>query len=495
MNHSINGDKSELKTLSVSPSFVNSDHECFYASTKLVDNDEISEHIYENVPKKRKSLSELMNGLRSKTRELSLTKYARKLKPKMIEHKKNATSDEFCDDEEFLIDEMSSYTSCHEENIYENLDFNDTQSEKEIELENYSLKSWLHSLSLDVEDYDDGSVMMSKCIPSKHKNVSWCNDGEVTHSESELDKFKLDILKKCFYGIWKCESENEILSNLYVFLNDIFATYFRKSRVVVNTEVNNNSYDTLCRSIDKKKTVQKLETFILSPTLNRLTITYNKSLKFSLALESSQFFGAGINSILKFSRLVVCKNRRRFEVTSRKDLRNFLGTLKLVLENSVHQKAIKETDDVKSTSEENIYEPIWDCTNNINRYESLYDIVGDKTICDDEDWIIDAEFRYLPKQPISSKENMYRTIQIIHRVNNNSTESTSQLAKNDAPSLSSVDVIQNKDSLVDFYKLDSVRAWKELLRSPFCCEDEEEFVRKIWAFTVRVNNQFVLRFY
>lgn len=477
MNHSMNEDKS-ANSLSVSLS-VNSDRELFYASRELAfDNDE---HIYENVPKKRKSLSELM------------AKYAKKLKPKIVENRKNASSDKFHDDEEFLIDEMSSYTSCNEENIYENLDFNDTRCGQEIELENYSLKSWLHSLSMLVDDYEDENMMITKCIPGKLKKNSCCSDDDVTvtHAESELDKFKLDILKKCFSAIWKKESENEILSGLYLFLNDIFAMYFRKSRVIVKNEVNTrkDTYDTeLCKSIDKKNTVQKLETFILSSTLNRLTITYNKSLKFYFALESSQFFGAATNSILNCCRLIVWRNRRIFEVRNKKDLKNFLATLNLVLENSLNerkQKAIKEIDDVESTSviEENIYEPIWDCTNSVDRYESIYEFVEDKTIRDEEDWIIDAEFEfsYSPKHKIlTEKENMYKTVQIIHRVNSDSTETISKLSENDATSLSS-EMIQSKESFTDLAELNSVRAWKELLRSPFFNEDEEEFVRGNWS--------------
>lgn len=510
MNHSINNDKSELrKSHSVTPFFVKGDRELFYESKKLdFDSDEISEHFYENVPKKRKSLSELITNLRSKTRELSLKRYAKKLKPKMIEENKNATSDKFLDDDEFQINEMCSYTSCNEENIYENLDFNDTFVEDETELENYSLKSWLHSLPMQVEDYDDDeTLMITKNIPSRHKKVSWNSKADVTvnHQEAELDKFKIEILKKCFYAIWKQESENEILSNLYVFLNDIFATYFRKSRVIVNAEVNtcNNkhSHNTIqvCENVDKKKNVQKLETFILSSTLNRLTITYNKSLKFYFALESSQFCGAEISSILKFCRLINGRNSRILGLKSREELRNFTETLKLILEKSCYQKSINETDDVESTSviEENIYEPIWDCTNCVNSFESIYEplnFVEDKTVRDDEDWIIDAEFRYLPKHQISiEKETMYKTVQIIHRVK--SDEKISQLFENDATSLSS-ELIQSKESLADFSGLESVIAWKELLRCPFYNvryflkrkkhnfivffrqqEDEEEFVR------------------
>lgn len=460
MNHSMNEDKSaELrKPFSISP-FVNSDRGLFYASSELeFDNDE---HIYENVPKKRKSLSELM------------AKYAKKLKPKIVEMRRNAM---YSDEEEFLIDETSSYTSCNEENIYENLEFNDSFSDQvEIELENHSLKNWLHSLSMEVDDYDDENLMITKSIPS---NISRCCDVSVTHAES-VDKFKLDILKKCFYAIWKQESENEILGSLYVFLNDIFAMYFKKSRGVVKKEVNTceDSYDTALCKKDKKKNIQKLETFILSPTLNRLTITYNKSLKFFFALESSQFFGGEINSILHLSQVIVFSNRRRFELNSRKDLRNFLATLKLVLENR-NRNAIKETDDVESTSvtEENIYQPIWDCTNSVDRYESIYESVEDKTVRDDEDWIIDAEFSYLPKDKIlRARENMYKTIQIIHRVESDSAEKLSQNFENDETSLSSM--IQRKESLADLAEFDSVKAWKDLLRSPFLNEDEEEFVR------------------
>jgi hypothetical protein len=160
-------------------------------------------------------------------------------------------------------------------------------------------------------------------------------------------------------------------------------------------------------------------------------------------------------------------------VKNKKDLKHIVQTLKLVLHNSSNQKAIKKADDAESTSViEHIYEPIWDCT---NRYESIYEplnIIEDKKIHDEECWIIDAEFSYLPQyQILSARKNMYKTVQIVHR----------QLFENDAISLSN-DMIQSRVSLTnsDCFEFDSVRAWKELLRSPFFNEDEEEFVRKIY---------------
>jgi hypothetical protein len=466
MNHSIN-DKSE-KSLSVSPIFDGGDRELFYASQKDFDNDVNGEHIYENVPKKRKSLSELMINLRMKSRELSLRRYARRLRPKMIENRRNAVHEAFFDDE-------SSYTSCNEENIYENLDFGVDES---VEVENYSLKSWLHSLSMEVEDYaDNGDLMIAKCIPSKQ--TATCGYGDyhraprdvtVTHATSELDKFKLDVLRKCFSAVWWQESENEILGGLYVFLNEVFATYFRKSRAAVSErmETREGADDAVhCGRVDKK-TVQRLETFILSSTLNRATITYNRSLKFYFALESSQcLVGVDLNSVLRVARCYVGHNCLK----NKNDLRTFLKTLRLILVNRYQEinrvKAIKSTDDVESTSviEENIYEPIWDC---VNRYENIYEPVSFKAVDDNDYWVVDAEFSYFPKLPSSG--NMFKTVQIIHRVNSDSVEKISQIEENDA-------VLNDVNQSSDFGESKSVRAWKELLRGPFYNEDEEEFVR------------------
>lgn len=476
MNHSIN-DKSE-KNLSVSPIFVNGDRELFYASKQIFDNDENSDHDYENVPKKRKSLSELMVNFRMKSREISLRKYAKKLKPKMIENRRNALYEAFFDDE-------SSYTSCNEENIYENLDFGADPNNETVETENYALKSWLHSLSMEVEDYDDGELMITKCVPSKqsstcdygnyHNAISRQSDVTVTHAESELDKFKLDILKKCFFAVWKQQSENDILGGLYEFLNDVFATYFRKSRVqsqVSEPKMCEGADDAeSCRRVDKK-TVEKLETFILSPTLNRATITYNRSLKFYFALSGSQFFaGADKGSILRFSRSFVGQNSINFKLKNKRDLKTFLKTLKLILENFYREQnlnAIKSTGDVESTSviEENIYEPIWDC---VNRYENIYEPVNFKAVGDNEYWIVDAEFSYFPRYQTSpARENMFKTVQIIHRVHSDSVEKINQQPENDA---ASSEIKQSSE-------FESVTAWKKLLKSPFYNEDEEEFVRE-----------------
>ena len=481
MNHSINNDKSE-KTVSVSPLFVNGDREFFYASQKYdFDNDAKSEHIYENVPRKRKSLSELLLNLRVRTRELSLKNYAKKLKPKMIENRKNAMNDGFLDDE-------SSYTACNEENIYENLDFSVESKEEIIELENYALKSWLHMLSYEAEDYGDDEYMIPKSVPSKQNIICASesdshikprqNDVTVTHAESELDKFKLDILKKCFAAIWRQETENEILSGLYLFLNDIFATYFRKSRewAKENMETRERVDDAeKCISVDKKKAVQKLETFILSTSLNRLTITYNRSLKFYFALESSQFLaGVELNSILKLARFYILHNCDYLNLKSKSDLRNFSRTLKLILKNCYRDQNQKAVEYVESTSviEENIYEPIWDC---VNRYESIYEPVNyvqDKSVRDDDYWVVDAEFSYLPKNQITvARENMFKTVQIIHRVKSDSVERLSQFTEDDGSS--------PPDGMIQT-EFDSVKAWKGLLRNPFYNEDEEEFVNRIF---------------
>lgn len=496
MNHTkTNDDKSVLiKVANIKSSYVAYD-----------DDSNISEHIYENISRRRiRSISDL------------LIKYMRKFKPKMIENDNNLslvsakTFQSYCEilfDENEEVEENFSYLPCHEENMYENINFNSQicWEDDEIGMRNESLYNWLEMLSSDTEAYESTDMMMTKCIPSRNKNVTCSYNMNsqadfVTHSANDfaLDQYKLSIIYKCFSAIWQQDSENEILNSLYGFLNEIFAAYFRKSSSygdssvkAVENEIENrknvqlsemcenssSNYMSAYKSVDKKIN-RKLETFILSVTLNRLTITYSESLKFFFALEHSQafqYFNVKPSKLIKIYR------------SSSNCNRDFIVTLKLILSNrSRPNKSIK----VQPTAavEENIYQPIWkwqtDCNGMIRNDDDTVKILSDT---DDQDWEIDSEFSFVDVKVQTSQ--MYNPITILYSIENpelnriiyshkptqlskeNNTDKRFYLPANDGEAQLEIalpihDVEQN-----------SVSEWKNLLRQPFYLDDEEDVVK------------------
>lgn len=462
-----------------------------------------------------------MISLKSRSRGLRLRKYAKKFMSRMIENY------DACD--ESLLpavgyqraeddDEIYSYTSCQEENIYENLNFDIDHSDDETISENDALSYWLENLATEVEDYESSDPMTTKCIPSKHRSVSCSFEEDFVmrtsplRSDAALEEYKLEILNKCFNAIWRQESENEVLNSLYVFLNDIFSSFFRRNSSPnvpeeTTTEVvrrerrgRENAYSTDVRKGVDKNTVEKLETFILSVGLNRRTITYDKCLKFYSAFESSQVFltlGGEVRAILNCFRLFLLKNHSELSSNHRK---SFLKTLKLILWNKAPVRkaaavvGFTKSDDAyreEIVKEENIYQPIWkwhtDCKSAI-RCDSIYAPLEFIVERDDNDWEIDSEFCFLDaKKPLrASHENMFRTVcilicdenpelNVIHYSYDSSSIVHGQVEVKQPIIDNDRQPLINR-LLSDSPEVDSVRAWKDLMRGTFYCEDEEDLV-------------------
>lgn len=548
-HHTIGGvDKSEsVETFSVGTTLVNGES----SSNRFVsDNREISDHIYENVEiprrgkKKYKSLSELVGSFSSRR----LKTYAKKWKSKMLENQNeidgrlisSSSSTIYSDSQrnEEDDDDLYSYTSCQEENIYENLnfDFQHNWRQSETVLADDAVRFWLDDLTDDVVEYESDVVMISKCIPSRNKSILCHFDYNPVSSASNnqhisaLEDYKLDIVNKCFAAVWRQESETEILNNLYVFLSEVFGSFFRRNSAITEQEIvrrknsssvrkrrkrRENSYDAaLFKSVDKE-TLQKLETFILSVTLNRLAITYDKPLKFYSALEcwpGLSHFDGEIKLVLKFSRLYI---ERYQQVVDRNQLRAFLRTLKVILTKrfavttiagAESPKAICDTLIKKKSAveEENIYQPIWKWRTDCNRVNSdnIYADLDFAVESDDNDWEVDSEFCFLNGKQKSKRnmtENMFRNVCILY--SEERPELNRILYSYDPTSLlnESSDVTSLKNDKEDSEKPpivsqvnekalsgkepetaeepESVKAWKILIRSPFYLEDEEDLVR------------------
>lgn len=355
------------------------------------------------------------------------------------------------------------------------------------------------------EDYESDDIMMTKCIPSKNKNFMCLYDmntyPKAKHSpkNTTLDNFKLTLLTKCFSAIWNQESEENVMKGLYLFLNEIFALFFKKScsgdqkestmdnheeerkKMKTRVETNFNKSD-VSESADKK-TIQKLETFILSVTLNRLMITYSESLKFYFTLESLRtlkFVGDGC--ALKLYRKILCSNFQNFS-----GRQHFLKTFNVVLSNAILRPKLINSNERElpveidnsensANSYEPIYQPIWKCSETV--------------ALDHHDWEIDPEFCFVDaKNKAFPDTNMYESVCILYSDENpelnkiiysyKSSASTeisvnSQLhTSNNDKTLQSYSMIQHEPNDEVF---DSVIAWKDLLRHSFYLEDEDDIV-------------------
>lgn len=435
------------------------------------------DHIYENICKSDLRFSDLF------------AKYVNKFKPKMINSDKPFARGFtiYCENETDHTD--YSYLPSPE-NIYENVQFNyhDCWADDEIISRNDSLSSWLKALSSDAEAYEStDTMMMTKCIPSRNENVT-CSysmsgriDSSMTHAANlALDQYKLSVLNKCFAAIWQSDSENDILSGLLFVLNDIMEIAQEKVESSENVQcLESNSNYMPAKRIDKKLN-QKLETFILSVTLNRRLITYSESLKFFFALEQSQsrqYF------IVKPKRVLNCYHRRCQSLDN-------VATLKLILSNrtsrTINKSSHLSIDSVKPIVDENIYQPIWDCNGMIRNDEN--EIFKAFAESDDQDWEIDTEFSFVnPTEGRIHKPNeMYQSVLVFFNTEcpelnrivylQKATQIDKQISVENRPS----DERESQSGIVSSVnECNSVLDWKELLRQPFYSEDEEDMVRDI----------------
>ncbi|CRL00003.1 CLUMA_CG013293, isoform A [Clunio marinus] len=554
MNHSTNdiGETLLKDDFSVDSRLMNCSREnCFSDENLKFDESMISqEHIYENISlkaeKKHRSWSSFVN------------KYRRKLKSKTDQLDQQVNYNTWLSaDSQNLGEEDDEYNSscslsqCQEENIYENLTFenkgdlnshyddDDDDDDDEI-FETNSVSYWLEALLNNTEDYESDEVMITKCIPSQHETVR-CYQSTNLHSDffkliqsrfvtySDLDRYKLEILSKCFDAIWNRDSENEILSGLYIFLNDIFSAYFRKSstykmnephvshskeKSIIRQQNNNeNSYSTTVCKANDNRTFQKLETFILSVTLNRLTITYNESIKSFFALENSQAFQRYNEDILIFCRSLA-SNRRKFPHSENAASLGLQKTLEVILCNNKFsdkyrrnkKKAIESNEktflndinqvvEQTNTLEENIYQPIWkwrtDC-NNISTRDEIYASL-ESIKSDYEGWEVDSEFSFISSKHQSLVEldkNMYKSVCILYSEENPELNKIIYDYKSEiksetvAPTKNETEVLDSTPTETKYQskefnfnnEFNSVKDWITLLKHPNYIDDEESMI-------------------
>jgi hypothetical protein len=404
----------------------------------------------------------------------------------------------------------SSYTSCLEDgdnNIYENLEFYYDEN-----LENESLSEWIKNLAYDIEEYENSdNIMFVKSVPSvfsaaTRKRSRNFNRSEVTLNflrtlwAGETNVNMMSFLLQTFSNLLKTQYTSTVESETCAVESNLLR---RKNLKLANS---NNAVDK-----EKKSYQQKFVRVILSISLNRGVICYNKSLKFYFALAHSRVLFNLPTSPIKS----ICVIKRHFLLNSvalfrdASEEKEFYKNLKHILVKQKSNSVYESVANVEKTSE-NIYQPIWKCQSVVvvsdeqrmiceNIYAQLNNIT---CAADDNEWEIDDEFSFLNgASPISlndismaNQQNVFNTIWILYSDENPEynkiiydsalISTLDALKENNRDDVNNYDIsatVQQSQSEVvkiDESRIphDSVEAWKNLIRHPMYLEDEEDVV-------------------
>lgn len=538
-----------------------------YSDSDNIENQNIvdcnsDEHIYENVTTRYNKygiLNGILSGFTSKAKDFNILTRKRDKYTEMInecpspmnEFNFNTSSQlsQFNDDTsifernfEYQMDYENSYTSCEDDNIYENLEFFCDEN-----FNNSALNNWMLNLTMEVEEYDSENIMFVKSIPSvfsvKRKSLDF-------HRKLNRNQITLNFLKI----LWNRENNVDIMSLLL----QTFANLLRDQNKQSSSKCNSTDCSSFVtkkssekvslkklkkskKKIDKKNIYQqKFENVILSSSLNILVITYNKSQKFYFLLAYSEILvklptGVKLNHII-----YAIKNNYNFNFRTNFEEIEFFKYLRRLLNHKLKQIRNKKPEQLNinddgeeaiENNSENIYQQIWTCQSISNdddkpviiNSENIYSSLDYARVDDESEWEVDHEFSFMNAKVLMTddkmmNQNYYKTIWVYYSEENPDynrifydsldTDSIHSLKKedikrndiieeesiySDAISLSN-DVVE-EDLLSEVYRnlpndvkrceitqslSESVDAWKVLIRAPNYCEDEEDFVRTKW---------------
>jgi hypothetical protein len=534
-----------------------------YSDSDKIENQNIvecnsDEHIYENVTTRYNKygiLNGILSGFTSRAKDFNIltrkrdkyTEIINECPSPMNEFNFNSsTFTQFDDDTsifernfEYQMDYDNSYTSCEDDNIYENLEFFTDENF------NYSaLNDWMLNLTMNVEEYDSENIMFVKSIPSvfsvKRKSLDY-------HRKLNRNQITLNFLKI----LWNRENNVDIMSLLLQTFSNLLRDQNKQSSAKCNStdcsslvtkksteEVSLKKLKKSKKKIDKNNIYQqKFENVILSSSLNILVITYNKSQKFYFLLAYSEILfklptGVKLNQII-----YAIKNNYKFNFRTNFEEIEFFKYLRRLLNHKLKQIRTKpeqlnnDNDEAIENNSENIYQQIWTCQSISNdddkpviiiSSENIYSSLDYARVDDDSEWEVDDEFSFMNAKVLMTDDKImmnqehYKTIWVYYNDENPEynrifydslgTDSIHTLKKedihrhdiieeeslySDAISLSNdvveedllTQVIRNlpndvKKSEITQSLSDSVDAWKVLLRAPNYCEDEEDFVRR-----------------
>jgi len=423
------------------------------------------EHIYENVTTRYNKygiLNGILSGFTSKAKEFNIltrkrdkyTEIINECPSPMNEFNFNSsTFTQFDDDTsifernfEYQMDYDNSYTSCEDDNIYENLEFFTDENF------NYSaLNDWMLNLTTNVEEYDSENIMFVKSIPSvfsvKRKSLDY-------HRKVNRNQITLKFLKI----LWNQESNVDIMSLLLQTFSNLLRDQNKQSSAKCNSTdcsslVTKKSTEKVSlkklkkskKKIDKKNNIyqQKFENVILSSSLNILVITYNKSQKFYFLLAYSEILfklstGVKLNQII-----YAIKNNYKFNFRTNFEEIEFFKYLRRLLNHKLKQIRTKpeqlnndDGDDeeaIENNNSENIYQQIWTCqsiSNDddkpviiINNSENIYSSLDYARVDDDSEWEVDHEFSFMNAKVLMTddkmmNQNYYKTIWVYYNDEN-----------------------------------------------------------------------------
>lgn len=478
---------------------------------KLMECNDDTDHIYENVSNryKHRILNGIISSFTLKAKHLTRKrdKYIHNDRPASMKvYDLNTFLNQLDDDTsifernfEYQMDYENSYTSCEDENIYENLEYFNDDS-----FNNSSLNDWMLSLTQDIAEYETDNIMFVKSIPSVFSVKRTTHSVQRRLNKNEITLNFLKIL-------WNGENNVDIMSLLLQTFSNLLRDQ-NKQRQSVKSDYSSLATNTLNEAVPKKglkksrkklskRFYQKCETVILSSSLNVLVITYSQSLRFFFVLAHSQVLfrlpaGVKVNQL-------VCAVKNNNHIKFRSDLehKEFYRNLGRFL-----QLKLTEVNEIlrKESEKENIYQPIWTCQSNSNDTDKAVLIVSeniysfaDYASADDSEWEVDHEFSFMNPIVCGEKmmhQNEYKTVWVDYNDDNpdynkifyesSALKVTVQSQKEPVYSdITSLEVNNNDVSVVvnDVNKeippkwYESIEAWKSLIRSPYYCEDEEEY--------------------
>lgn len=488
-----------------------------------------AEHIYENVTNryKYKIFNGILNSFTSKARDLKLLRKRDKhiLNYSSMNVRNSPHHDDYDDSgnnnnnttktydayddknhKQFQrnneCEDENSYTSCEEDNIYENLDFfNDANY-----FYNDSLDDWMQSLSHDIADYEMDNIMFVKSIPSVFNiRQPRCRRRQLNKSEITVNFLKI---------LWNGENNVDMMSLLLQtfsnLLRDQCTTQTQESmRETATSATQNNGVEQVVslkklgkkqnlKKIDKKIYQKFVKRVILSLSLNSLMITYSKSQKLVSALVCSELFFKLPSSVRVTQLIAAIKIHFKF---AREEIVLTRRLLKYKFDEIKVQKAI-------ASASESIYQQIWTCqtiahddsAKAIINNENIYATIECVRESDDNQWEIDEEFSFMNAKigatsmtnQYNNDDDHYKTVWVLYSDENpannkffydssytNYLNSTKDNRRDESASevecereLKSIEI--NRDIPEKYYE--SVDAWKVILRSPHYMEDEEDIV-------------------
>lgn len=421
---------------------------------------------------------------------------------------------------EYQMDYENSYTSCEDDNIYENLEFFNDDS-----FDNSSLNDWIMNLTHDVAEYENDNIMFVKSIPSVFSVKS---NSQKFYRQLNRSQITLNFLKI----LWDGENVDIVSLLLHTFSNLLRDQNKQRhstecnstdcSSLVTKVSTEKVSLKKLNKSKKKidKRIYQKFENVILSSSLNILVITYNKSLKFYFLLAHSEIIfqlptGVNLNQII-----CAIKKNFTFKFVSNIEENEFYKITRRLLHHKLKEISAKSHEDnktdntsaiVEKNHSENIYQQIWTCQSILNddkgviiNSENIYSSVDYARAADDNEWEVDHEFSFMNAKVLTGDEimmnqnnnNNYKSIWVYYN-DENPEYNKIIYDKSSIKSLHSkkdikinINVVEEEDLYSDVYRpitdvskieisknfFGSVDAWKILLRSPNYCEDEEDIV-------------------